>query len=221
MTGPGAGSVQSPSAVPPGLPSRHVILRILHLIRSDAELMKIAEEFRQDPVLAYHLLRIVNSAVVGLRCEITSYHQAIAILGYKELFRWMTVLLIATHAEHVRPELIQSSLTRGCFLELIGKACLGDSQAEELFIVGAFSRLDVILGQRMESVLNALSLSEEIRSALLNREGQYGCLLRLAEAVEGADETAIREEVEASGVGLRLVEDSHAAAQGWVRSLPL
>ena len=202
-------------------PSRATIARLITLLVDDADLAKVEEEFRLDPVLSYRLLRFVNSAASGFLREITSYRQAITVLGYHQLHKWMVVLLVTAQESGARSEVVKSSLIRGRFLELVGVAHFGKGRADDMFMVGVFSRLGEILGSTQEAALEPLSLGDEIRAALLQHAGFYGQTLRLAEAIEAADEPAVDAMVEALSIDFQIVYDSYNAACDWADSLPV
>jgi len=205
----------------PPTPMRAAVVRLLNLLKTDAELHEIEDEFRKDPVLSYRLLRFVNSAANGFLKEIKSYRQAITILGYQQLHQWMVVLLVTADGSPSRPEVIKSALVRGRFLELVGKAHFSREQSDDMFMVGVFSRLDEILGVPMEQAIAALSVTEAVRAALINREGFHGHVLKLAEGLEAADEVVVDTWIATNVVDLQVVYDSYTAAMDWVEKLPL
>ena len=54
------------------------------------------------------------------------------------------------------------------------------SEADEAFVVGIFSLLDVMLSIPMESALKLLTVPDAVAAALLRRGGVLGDLLTLA-----------------------------------------
>jgi EAL and modified HD-GYP domain-containing signal transduction protein len=202
-------------------PYRHVVVQLLNLLKANADLPEVEQEFRKDPVLSYKLLRFVNSAASGFQKEINSFRQAITILGYHQLYRWMIVLLVTADAHRHRPDLVQSALTRARFLELVGMHHFDRKRADDMFIVGAFSRLAEILELPADEALRPLGLSEEIRGGLVEYRGFHGAVLRLAEAIEAADEAQLDEWIEKTQVEFQIVYDSYNAAIDWVAQLPL
>jgi len=153
---------------------------------------KVEEAFRSDPGLSYKLLRMVNSAALGGR-GITSIEHALRLLGRDHLYRWVSMLLVADARDGtgVKNELVKSSLFRGRFLELLGDQIRGPSvrgvpMAGTLFLIGLFSRIDVILKIRMEDLFKKVDLSEAAQEALLWRAGVGGQLLKAVEAYEDA-----------------------------------
>ncbi|MCW5627147.1 MAG: HDOD domain-containing protein [Burkholderiales bacterium] len=180
----------------PLAPSYALIIRVLNLVRNEAEISQIEAELRKDIALSYRLLRTINSAAMGFPSHITSYRQAVTLLGYHELYRWLTLLLLTADPDPSRSEVVRSSLIRGRFLESIGKRRFHRREADDLFVVGIFSRLDDLLGQPMPVILDVIKISPAMHAALIDRTGAYGELLSLAEALE-ADGDDVRERLQA------------------------
>jgi EAL and modified HD-GYP domain-containing signal transduction protein len=59
--------------------------------------------------------------------------------------------------------------------------------ADIAFTAGIMSLMDVLFGIPMADIVDQIPVSEEIRKALLGREGFFGELLRLSESIEQAD----------------------------------
>ena len=84
--------------------------------------------------------------------------------------------------------MLRMALQRALFLDKLGSVVAVDgNQKESLFLVGMFSLLEVILETPMAIILKDLSLSENLKSALLKEEGEYANYLYLSEAIEKFD----------------------------------
>ncbi|QJR36486.1 EAL and HDOD domain-containing protein [Gemmatimonas groenlandica] len=144
----------------------------------------LEEAFRSHPSLSLSLLRIVNSASFGAR-SVDSISYAIRLIGREALSRWMLIMLIATVGAQspVAHEAVVNALVRGRFCETVTAHGLsGDPSAR--FLVGLLSRMDALLGLPMESVLERLPVSADVRDALLLGTGPHAPVLRLADAYE-------------------------------------
>jgi c-di-GMP-related signal transduction protein len=109
---------------------------------------------------------------------------------------------------------------RGRFAELLGQSFLPRAEAENLFVAGMFSLLDLLLGVSMEEVLDSIQLSEAVTQALLTRDGIFGPFLALAEACEKNNGTA-GPLAEALFISASQVNEAHLAALVWAQSLKL
>lgn len=176
--------------------SRRRILTLLGLLARDAESRELEHQIRQDPTLAYHLLKLVNSAAFAVSTEITSFAHAITVLGRRQLQRWLQLLLYARQQPDGLPNLLLPlAARRAAQLEALSRAAGGDRDAQDLaFMTGVFSLLDRLLHMPMAAIAADLCLPDEVAGALVERRGQLGAWLRLTET--HPDETAL----EAAGV---------------------
>lgn len=177
-------------------PARLALLRLTTLLMSDAGTAELEDALKQHPDLVYNLLRIVNSAAFGLRRQIDSLAQCIAVLGHKRLAQWVQLLLYAPAeaAGAASNPLMQLAATRGKWMENLAVTLRpGDGKFQDLaFMVGILSLLGALLGMRPEAVIRELNLAEEVEAALLQRKGPLGLLLRLIEDKERNDFEAVR-----------------------------
>ncbi len=169
-------------------PSHAQIVRLLNLVRRNAEVKDIETVLKQDVALSYKLLRYINSAGFGLMCEIQSFRHAVSILGYDKLNKWLSVLLVSASRDPSAPALMQTAIARGRFMEQIGAAFFDKGELDNLFITGAFSMLHLLLGASLQSALDEMHLPAPICDALLGGEGVYAPFLKLARALENFDD---------------------------------
>ena len=83
-----------------------------------------------------------------------------AILGYQQLYRWLTLLLATAGNDSTPPALMKTAITRGRLTELLGQDYLEKSDRDNLFIVGIFSLLDAMLEMPMADILEKLYLPD-------------------------------------------------------------
>lgn len=175
-------------------PGQAQIVRVLNLVRKNADIKEIETALKHDVALSYKLLRYINSAGFGLSCEIQSFRHAVTILGYEKLNKWLSLLLATASKDPMAPALMHTALTRARLMELLGHGLVDRQDYDNLFITGAFSMLDALLGVDMDQALEAMHLPESICDALLGNGGLYGPFLDLAIASEGNDGEAIAEQ---------------------------
>lgn len=173
--------------------SRALALKLAQLIANDAETREIEEIFRQDPALAYNLLKLVNSAGLGCTRSIDSFAQAILFLGRRQLRRWLNLLLFAAKKEDARSALLLARVAvRACMLEQLSREMGYDKEGQErAFMVGMFSLLGVLFGMPLADVLQPLKLDKELTQALLARQGELGALLQAVEALEQGEQAQV------------------------------
>ena len=164
--------------------SRRRLLALLGLLARDADAQELEVPLKQDPALAYHLFKLVNSAAFGFMAPITSFNQAITLLGRRQLQRWLQLLLYARQQDDGKINaLLPLAAVRAAQMEALCQLRGGDRDAQDLaFMAGVFSLLDVLLGMPMEEIIATLNLAPEVNDALLERNGELGTLLALVES---------------------------------------
>lgn len=135
---------------------------------SDLELI-----LRRDAGLSVTLLRFLNSAGFGLRVQVSTIRQAVALLGISEFSKWVTLVGLG-HASNKPNEVLLTALIRAKTCEIVAGT---SGQGGAAFMVGLFSLLDAMMDQSLEKVLEDLPVSETLSSALLDHVGFEGEIL--------------------------------------------
>ncbi|WP_436267336.1 HDOD domain-containing protein [Pseudoduganella sp. LjRoot289] len=163
--------------------SRKRLLALLGLLARDADSRELEILLKQDPALAYHLLKVVNSAAFAPKSTIHSFGQAINVLGRRQLQRWLQLLLYARQQEDGGGNaLLPLAAVRAARMEALAKARGADRDQQDMaFVAGVFSLLDVLLDMPMTDIVSALSLDLDVVMALLDRTGTMGDMLKLVE----------------------------------------
>ena len=163
----------------------------------DVELEQIEQLIVHDVALSFRLLRYVNSAFFGLRGDVRSIGQALALLGIENVKRWATLSVLAS-IDDKPTELTVTALIRARFCELAGEQ-LGIASPAELFTLGLFSVLDAMMDAPMVDVVASLPLAIEMREALVSRKGKRGLLLECVSALETGEVSDLPQIVEGAG----------------------
>lgn len=200
-------------------PSQAAIVQLLNLVRNQASTAEIEELLKRDPTLSFNLLRFINSSGFGLSCEITSFRHAVMILGLKKLFRWAALLMTTSRAGGSIPAVGQTAVVRGRLMELLAAEMLPPDEADNAFVVGVFSLLDVMLGLPMDKALSSIALPQPVLDALLDKKGVFAPFLELVLACENGDEEAFARTSEALHLSNHQVNWAHLQALAWADSL--
>lgn len=196
------------------------VMELLNMAINKAEISDIEQVFKRDPALSYRLLRYINSAANGLLQPVRSLNHALMVLGYDQLYRWLTLLLFAAGQPDYRTlALMKNALVRARFTELLGAERLKQGDKDGLFIVGVFSMLDSLLNVPMAQAIATLKLPPEITQALLKREGVYAPYLELALASEEGEAQILETYAAACGIDPREINAAHAQALRWAEEV--
>lgn len=177
----------------PQAASRTLSLKLLQLVALDADTREIEAIFRHDPVLAYHLLRLVNSTGIGVGRTVSSFAQAILILGRQQLKRWLNLMLFAANVDDYRCAMLLAQVSvRARRMEGLARARgLDRSAQEQAFMAGMLSMLGILFGMPLADVLAPLKLNAALTRAVIDRIGELGGLLQAVECAEHADEAGL------------------------------
>jgi len=159
-----------------------VIDQILHAVREETSLEHLERLVRQDPVLVYRLLTLVNSAAFNSRREIDSIRHALMMLGFTALSNWLLEqrrraesdldLHPVRYAMVMRSRLAQHLLAPGS----------EDDLRAEVYLSALFAQLDRLMHQPLPDLLGRLPLAGRVLDAALRQSGLYHPLLDLAAA---------------------------------------
>ena len=196
-------------------------IKIMNEIYSpEPDFAKIAEAIENDLSLTYKLLKVVNTGAYYGTGTITSIRQALVRLGLKEVYKWMS-LVIMRDAGHNKPEILaRTSIIRARALESLAEKVKLGSRKTEYFLLGMLSLIDVIMERPMNTILKELPLDEEINAALA---GEVNCLhkgLEIIRAYERADWDAL-EQLGGIGSGMTdaMLFESYFEAIRWTQEL--
>jgi EAL and modified HD-GYP domain-containing signal transduction protein len=150
-----------------GLINANLIRIIEELNQSEPNYKKIAAIIEMDLSLSYKLLRLVNSAYISPRYGITSIRQALNFLGTREMYQWISLMMIKDMQTAENSELVKQSLIRGKLMSLLCVETKQHAAIFEYFFTGIFSLMDILLNQSIADLLKGLPLTNNVKQALL------------------------------------------------------
>jgi EAL and modified HD-GYP domain-containing signal transduction protein len=166
--------------------SQIILLQLFNGLAKEEELFVLEKLFKKSPQLDIKLLTFINSAGFYIMDKVTSIRQAMMLLGYKNLQKWVALMLFAQDIEDFRSSpLLERAAMRGLIMESIAKKITGNrSVGDSAFIVGILSLTHILLGITMEELISKLNLAGDIQNALIDRVGLLGSALLITEKLE-------------------------------------
>jgi len=183
-------------------PDQGNLMDLLRAASERPETGLIASRIRRDPVLAFKLLRMVNSDAFETGTPVASIQRAIDVLGPEKTLRWLS-LSLESAGEHINAlPLVRAATMRGLFLEYLsaGHPDFDLQQRDELFVTGAFSLLDRITGATIPRLMGPVAMGSNVTEAIVHRRGPYAPYLALIEAIERSDPIGILRHSEKLGI---------------------
>jgi c-di-GMP-related signal transduction protein len=184
-------------------------LRMLKAVsRDEMDIRELETLIKSEASVLYRLPRYLNSPMFGMRNEIRSIRHALAILGEREIRRWIRLVALVSAGQTKTSDLLLSALVRARFCELISAKV--PRKGSDSFLVGMLSLMDAILETPMTEVLENIALDQETKSVLSGAGGRLEPIYNLMLAQESGD----RGKTKASAAHLHIVE-SEAGEMWW------
>ena len=179
-------------------PELTAIVELINRVDRQEPIDRLEAVMKNDPTMAFKLMRFINSPAFGLSVEVTSFRHAIMLLGYQRLKRWLALLLASGSRDANQKPVIYAAVRRGLLMEELGRdSGCDDERRGELFICGVFSLLDRLMQQPFVDLLKSIPTSDAVRAALIDGSGPHQPYLALVQAVESAALFDIRAATEA------------------------
>lgn len=202
--------------------SAGTFFKLMQQLSADAEIYEIEQTFKQSPALTYKLLLLVNSVSCSTREKIRTVLHAITQIGLEHLHRWVQLAIFADDGgSGLNSALLDMAAVRAAFMEELALVkplsprLLRHAQPEQAFMVGILSMLKDIYDVDLKEIVAQLNLSEEIQDALLNRGGDLGTLLCLAEMMEQLELDEAAESLDKLGISIDTVIACQKKAYNW------
>ena len=201
-------------------PAHANIVQLINMVRRQASTDQIETLIKRDPTISFNLLKYINSAGFGLTAKITSFRQAVMLLGLNKMFRWAALLLSTSKDGGSAQALRSTAVVRGRLMELlVAERPNNPADGDIAFVVGIFSVLDVMLKMPLQQALSTILLPEGAEDALLHRKGPLAPYLELTLACESSDAAAfarLASELDLTGHQINM---AHLMALAWAENM--
>jgi len=177
-------------------PSRLNILKLYSLLVENASLDAITEEFKKNNSTAILLLQYINSGAFHFKNKISSMHHILTLVGRDPLAKWL-MLIIYSMSKLPNPKVSPLMLmvkNRTELMESIVKSVVPDaskSTLDQAYFVGVLSLIDILFGEKLETVLDEMNVYDIVRKALLEDSYILGETYALVRDIEDFKPQAI------------------------------
>ena len=153
--------------------------------KPELDVREVEAVIKREASLCYRLLRYLNSPMFGFGNEIHSIRHALAILGEREVRRWVRLVATLGAGQNKSSELVLSALVRARFCELLSSRIA--HVRSDLFLMGLLSLMDAMLEVPMERILETVPVDHETRGVLLGTQSHLRPLYQLMLAQESGE----------------------------------
>jgi EAL and modified HD-GYP domain-containing signal transduction protein len=158
------------------------ILQCRKAIQEDCSLEQLERFVRQDPVLVFRLLALVNSASMGLRREIDSLRHAIMMLGLTALGQWLSEQLHGSETDNALHPVRYAQVLRSRLAQHLLDSGSEEDLRAEVYFTSLLSQMDRLLHEPLSTLLHRVPLPGRTMDALLRQDGPYHGLLEVSGA---------------------------------------
>ncbi len=193
-------------------------LELMNIVNdADFELTEAADVIGRDTALVVELLKMVNH--IAINSQVTSIRHAAAILGQRELKKWINTVITKELCADRPNEVSRTSMLRAKFMECLAPVFGLGTKSAEVFLMGLFSILDIILNMSMEEALKKVTVSKEIEDALVHRTGELANIYSFVVSYEAADWQEISRQLIVLGVDTDMIYQAYTETVCWYKEM--
>jgi EAL and modified HD-GYP domain-containing signal transduction protein len=199
-------------------PLKVTYIELLNVVNNpDFDLQDAADVIGKDAALVISMLEMVNH--MAINSEITSVRHAAAMLGQKELKKWINTAVTKELCADKPSEITRISMVRAKFAENLSNCFDVVGLSSELFLAGLFSLLDIMLDQTMEQSLKLVHVSKKIEDVLLRNTGELWPVMNLIFEYENASWQEVSRLMILHNLDMDKVYEAYTDALRWYRDL--
>jgi EAL and modified HD-GYP domain-containing signal transduction protein len=185
--------------------------------QDDFELDRFAGIVQRDTALAINFLKMVNTAVKG--GAIKSLRHAAAMLGQKEIKKWVTTAVTSTLGTESPGEVTRLSMIRARFCENLAPMFEMAIQKDNLFLMGLFSVLHIILETTVELAFQVVRVPDKVKMALLKNEGDFAQVYQFIQLYEEGEWMEVSRLALVNNMKISDIYKAYDEALAWYASL--
>jgi EAL and modified HD-GYP domain-containing signal transduction protein len=166
-------------------PSQISVVNLMaEIYKAEPSIPKITATFEGDVELSFKMLRYAQSPLFKRAKNIETIKQAIIMLGFTELKRFISLLFTAQFSHGKPQELTVMALARARFGESMVTMNNSSSEPSSAFLIGLLSLLDAMVDADIVDLMDKLPISNEMKNTLISKQGEFARYLQLCEYFE-------------------------------------
>jgi len=189
---------------------------------TEIDFSKISDLIKKDVHLSLNFLKLINSVGYYSSKRVKSLDYAIVRLGADESRKLVLVNLLKKMLPMKNTnQLLNKSILRGKFAEILAVHFGLGSRSGELFILGIFSLMNIITGESMKSILSTVPLSDTIEKSLLGERNKFSKVLEIIVLFERKEIKRLEEQLIENNISVDLFNKCYIEALSWIDDLSI
>jgi hypothetical protein len=166
-------------------PNHTLLLELSAQTANNGDIKEIESIIKKNPDLTFGLMNLTHSAFFSRTKHVASIRQAIAMLGYDNIHKWVSLMLFSIGQSDISSNpIFEKALIRARTMELAVLGHRSKGLGSTAYIVGVFSVIPSLFNVDLSDILSKANFVDEIKDALLERSGTVGSLLNCVEAID-------------------------------------
>lgn len=191
------------------------LLQLLAKVNApDSDFDDLTEVISQDVGLSHKLLVAINNPANDIPIRVEKIGDGLKYMGLKRLKFWVNLLMLS-NMDDVPAELMTTSLLNAKFCELMAEQAGFAVEKDTYFLAGMLSNLDAYFKAPIKEIVDALPLSDELNSALIEQKGSIGEVLNILKVMQ--NQTKDAETLTFGDMGIVQISNNFIAASAWAQ----
>ncbi|EAR09098.1 EAL and HDOD domain-containing protein [Reinekea blandensis] len=154
---------------------------LVELSKPEPSISELEDWLKKDVILTARILALVNNSHLSAGKEIESIRHAVVLLGLDRLAKVLSIVIMTELTEQP-DELVRQAIVTAFAMENI--AIEHQVLSPGLwFLIGFFSKLDVLFGLSFDDIFKQIPVAEEIKNSVQHRNTEAARFLSLVESL--------------------------------------
>lgn len=171
-------------------PGNTLLLDLIYLLKTQAPLDTLLVKFDTSPYLTINLLKFIQLSEDLEHDSISSIEQALLLIGRERLSSWLELMYYAdgegaSETSNLAMQVTQQALQRAYLMEELAYSIKKSTHFSDMaYITGMLSISEIMFHESYRTLMEQITIDQNIINALLEKKGVLGRLLELAIAIE-------------------------------------